>query len=495
MNITNNPPTKRPSDTHYRVKHRQRLLGVGLVVSLVTAGEMLANAPSASAATVPTFTLTPNAVDLAAGNRSELTLKFRSRRPAVKWSTTALPAGVSADFTCPTSTSCVLGLQADNSVASRTSLVNLTVSSGKSRRSVPFALGVDARVATPPAPTPSAPASTAPTTTAAPSATPQPFTLRPGTLVQPAQAGTNTSFSVDIVRDNWKGQVQMLVDSMPAGWRAAFIPTNPTPDANTTLLLSIPNGTTLGDYQVRISGQSATDRANAGLIVRIGAPRPQVLVQSSPAVPAGSIGVFLLEARSLDNPGLPVTLRAEGLPVGISVKFRANPVTGLVLADITVAANVKPASYLFAFVASRGGVDARTNSTLTVLSSTAVAPSTSSPPANAKAFVFPVTRVAPVAGEPSAYGLRASTGVFSAPRGAVTSVDVAVIPTGGFAKAIAVQTLVPAGWVVTYNATGPNTFRLNIAVPSNFTPSPNQVVVTTSSGSLNASLTLTANVG
>ncbi len=478
-----------------RPYHRRMALAVGVAVVLMTAGTTITRTPVASAATVPTFTLTPNGVDLDAGGTTDVVLTFRSKRPAVKWSTSALPVGVTAGFACPTTTKCVLTLQAADSVASRTSQMFLTVSSGSSRRSVPFALGVHARAATSASTLPAAPTTKPVVTTAAPAAAaPQPVTLRPGTLVQPAQAGSSTSFSIDIVRNGWKGQVQMLVDSMPSGWRAAFIPTNPTVDANTTLLLSIPSATPAGDYQVRISGRSSTDTANAGLIVRIGAPRPQVTVQSSPAVPAGTVGVFLLDARSLDDPARPVTLRAEGLPLGVTVAFRSNPVAGLVLADVSVAASLKPGNYLFAFVASRGGVESKTNVTLTVLSATTPPPSTTSPPANATAFVFSLTKVTPVSGEAAGYGLRASTGVFSAPRGAATSVDIEVIPTGGFANAIAVQTIVPTGWNVTYNVTGPNRFRLTMSVPAGASAAPQQVVVATSSGTLNASLTLTANV-
>ena len=476
-------------------KRRRMALAVGVGIALLMVGETLTHAPAASAATIPTFTLTPDGVDLDAGGTVDVVANFRSKRPAVKWSTTALPVGISAGFACPTSTKCVLTLQAADSVVSRTSQMYLTLSSGSSRRSVPFALGVHARGGTTPTPasTTTKPA-TSVTTVPTASAAPQPFTLRPGTLVQPAQAGSSTSFSIDVVRNGWRGQVQMLVDSMPSGWRAAFIPTNPTPDANTTLLLSIPSSTPPGDYQVRISGRSTTDTADAGLIVRIGSPRPQVSVQSSPSVPAGTVGVFLLDARSLDDPARPVTLRAEGLPLGVTFTFRSNPVAGLALADVAVAASLKPGAYLFAFVASRGGVESKTNATLTVLSATTPPPSTTSPPANATAFVFTVTKVTPVSGQVTGYGLRASAGVFGAPRGTATSVDIEVLPTGGFANAIAVQTIVPTGWAVTYNLTGPNTFRLTMTVPAGAAASPQPVVVATSSGALNASLTLTANV-
>ena len=86
----------------------------------------------------------------------------------------------------------------------------------------------------------------------------------------------------------------MVVDTLPTGWRAAYIP-NPTNDATATLIIDSSSAATPGDYPIRISGRASGLVAETSLIVRVRIPQLSIsVVTPGPAVAPGGTTRFIL---------------------------------------------------------------------------------------------------------------------------------------------------------------------------------------------------------
>ena len=482
--------------THSHPTRRAAALAVVLGIA-APAGALALAASPAQAATIPTYSISPRAIDIPAGGSGWLSIRFTRNRPALRWSVNGLPPGVQAGFSCSSLRSCDLSLVVSPGVSRSTSLVELILSSGASRRVVPFALGVQSGgfasvpvptlppVTAPPVTLPPLPPVTLPPVTLP--TIPQPtvvrnLSLQPTTLAQSARPGTNLAFTVNIARVGWSGPVDLRVDTLPPTWQAAFVPTNPTSGASTTLLLSVPASAPVADYPIRISGTVGSTVSTSNLTVQVRVPRPSLTVQSSPPIEAGRTGRFIVDARSLDDPQLPVTLSIEGLPVGVTPTYTSNPAAGSTGVDLAVNSTVVPGNYALTFVASRDGVSVRVPAVLTVT------------PAVSTAFKFATTAVTPVAGERVAYGLAASTSNLLVARGTTAYLDVRVTPTGGFAGILDVAMDLPPGWTVAYSVPGINVFRATLTVPVNAPVGVAPIVIRSASGPLAASINLSATV-
>jgi hypothetical protein len=460
-------------------------VGVGIVCLAMATIPMR---PSAAATAVPSISVSPRATNLVATTSVDLLIGLSGSRPASsRWSVEGTPAGVASSVRCPSSRSCVLTLRADADVLRTTSLVEVVLRSGQASRRVPFALHVDpiAFLTPPGTPTPTVPVTTPPpattTTSATTTTTPRTFILRPSTLIATSRPGARVSFNIDVLRNGWTGPVDMVVDTMPQGWQAAFLP-NPTSNSSTLLILDSPAGALPGDYQIRISGHVGTNAADAVLVVRLRTPELALAVVSAPSVSPGGTTRFLLDARSVDDAALPVFVRAEGLPAGSSVFVTPNPALGAVAVDISVPAAIAQGSYVFTFVANRDGVELRIGATL-VVSGT-----------NTGAFRFVPTPAIVVPGEGFGYGLLAATNTVSLLRGGTVSLDVQVIPHGGFIDPIDFSLTTPVGWGVSWVGIGTNMFKLTIVAPTTAPLGATALVLNSSSGTLAASVNFTANV-
>lgn len=484
--------------THSQPTRRAAALALVLGIA-VPAGVLALAATPAQAATVPTYSISPRAVDIPAGGSGWLSIRFSRNRPALRWSINGLPPGVQAGFVCSSLRSCDLSLVVSSGVSRSTSLVELILSSGGSRRVVPFALGIQSGGFAP-VPVPTLPPVTYPPVTAPPvtlppvtyppvtlPTIPQPtivrnLSLQPTTLAQSARPGTNVAFTVNIVRVGWNGPVDLRVETLPPTWQAAFVPSNPTSDASTTLLLSVPASAPVADYPIRISGLVASTVSTSNLTVQVRVPRPSLTVQSAPPIEVGRSGRFVVDARSLDDPRLPVTLSVEGLPLGVTPTYTANPAAGSTGIDFAVNPAVVAGNYAITLVASRDGVSVRVPTVLTVT------------PAVSTAFKFATTAVTPVVGERVSYGLAASTSNLLVARGTTAFLDVRVTPTGGFSGLLDVAMDLPPGWTVAYSAPGINVFRATLTVPVNAPVGVAPIVIRSANGLLAASINLIATV-
>ncbi len=474
-------------------------MAIAVVLGLsVPVGVLSLSAGPAQAATVPTYSISPRAIDVPSGGATQLTIRFSRNRPALRWSINGLPTGVQAGFACSTLRVCGLSLVVSPGVPTGTSLVELMLTSGGSRRVVPFALGIHSTGFVQPAPTlpPVTPAPVPVPPVTLPPATlptipqptvPQPtivrnFALQPTSLTQTVRPGNNVTFAVGLARVGWNGPIDLRVETLPPSWRAAFVPSNPTSDNSTTLLLAVPANAPVADYPIRISGIVGSTVSTSNLTVQVRTPRPSLTVQSAPAIEAGKTGRFVVDARSLDDARLPVTLSVEGLPAGITPTYTANPAAGATGIDFAVNSGVVPGNYPITLVASRDGVQARVPTVLTITAAVSTA------------FRFVTTAVTPVAGERVAYGLSASTSNLPVNRGTAATLDVRVIPTGGFSGVLDVAMDLPAGWTVSYSVVSANVFRATLTIPATTPLGVVPVVVRSSSGLLAASVNISATV-
>jgi hypothetical protein len=432
--------------------------------------------PVQAAVRVPVAQVTPNVAVMTAGSTADLTVQFASIRPAaLTWSVNGRPAGVTATIRCTSTRVCVVTLQASASAPTSTALVEIILRSGSSTRLLPVALHIDALL-----PVTTVPITPVPTTV--PVTAPRNLSLRPVNLIATVRPGARATFGINIVRDGWTDAVNLSVDTLPVGWRAAYLP-NPVIGSTATLIIDTPATATAGDYPIRISGSAGSTRAESLLVVRLRAPElaATVLGVGAPVV-AGATTRYLLDVRSIDDPALPVAIRAEGLPAGSFVVYSANPAIGTVTADVTVPTGTSAVVFAFFFVVSRDGTELRVPTTLTVVSPTI------------GFFRFFPTAVPPVAGDGRGYGLSSASNLLSVARGATVSVDVLVSPKGGFNDPIDFSLTSPTGWSVLWSVIGTNIFRVTAGPPTASATGPAPLVLNSASGSLAASIAFTAMV-
>jgi hypothetical protein len=306
--------------------------------------------------------------------------------------------------------------------------------------------------------------------------------LRPDAQISTANPGTRSLFVIGVSRNGWSGPVAMTVETLPVGWRAAYIP-NPVTDASSTLIVDSASNAAPGDYQIRISGRSGVLVAETILIVRVRAPELSLSMLSlGPVVAAGGTTRFVLDVRSIDDPTRSVTVRADGLPAGVTYVASPNPAIGTVNVDVSVPSGTPALAYAFYFVGSRDGVEVRLPTVLSV-----IAPAVST-------FTFTPTAVAPVPGDAFGFGIFSSSSSFSLSRGTSASFDVQVVPRAGFVSPIDLSLTTPTGWTVTWLAVGPNVFRVTVTAPAGAASGVNILPLRSSSGALTATLNFTATI-
>ncbi len=471
---------KRRTSANQRRRPRIAAMIVAPLLAVAPVGIALTgNSPAQAATRMPSATINPNAVALAAGSSTNLVVTLAGNRPArFAWALSGKPAGVSATLACPTLRSCVLSVRAEAQAATSTSLLELALSSGSSVRRLPIALHVQA--AQTPVVTPTTVPATTPVTTSPAGAS---LSLRPSNLIANTRPGARATFPITVVRSGLGNQpVSLAIASLPTGWQAAFLP-NPTQGESTVLIVDAPQNAAVGDYPVRVSASVGSLVADTLLVVRVRIPEISLGLISAPTfVPAGGSGRYLFDTRSLDDSTQAVFVRAEGLPGGVTATATPNPAIGTVAVDVTAASNVTPLSTFITIVASRDGVEVRLPVALTL-----TAPVTSF-------FRFTPTAVAPVTGESTGYGLTAVPSSLTATRGSNVVFDVLVTPKGGFVSPIDVALVTPSGWSVVWSTVGVNVFRATVAVPIGTSTGVIPLVLNTSSGSLVASLNISATI-
>ncbi len=470
--------------TGMRVRLRRRRWTVGLAglsaIAVGVAGVLVNGGSPASAATsVPNATLSPQGVSVTAGSSVDIAVRLSSSRPSkLTGSLRGQPAGVTGTISCASSRDCVLQLVASPTAPEATNLTYLVLRNGSRLRLVPLAVHVESR-ATPTPPT--TPPSTTPPTSPPTTGVTRSLSIRPETFNATTRPGARTTFVINLIRNGWTDPVDLTLEGLPPGWRAAFLQ-NPV-SASTTLVVDSSVDSRSGEYPLRIVGRAGGTSAESVVIVRLRPPEISLtLTTPGASVAPGGATRFVVNARSSDDSGRPVTLRVEGLPTGATPTILPNPASGTANVDVTVLGTLAPGNYGFQIVAALDGVEVRLAAVLPV----ATQPTST--------FQFTPTPVTAVPGQSRGYGLAVTNGAVNAPAGGFASFDVTVSPTGGFTDLINMSVSPPSGWTVSWFGVSSNVVRVTVGVPLSAPKTATSIQLLTSSGTLSASLGLTVNV-
>jgi hypothetical protein len=288
-------------------------------------------------------------------------------------------------------------------------------------------------------------------------------------------------FVINVVRNGWNDPIDMTLEGLPALWGASFLQ-NPAA-ASTTLVIDSPVDAAAGEYPIRISGKSAGVVAESVVIVRLKAPEISLsMITPGAMVAPGGAARFVVNARTADDSARLVSLRVDGLPTGATATALPNPVSGNSNVDVTLLATVAPGTYGFQIVATLDGVELRLPAVLLV-----AAQYTST-------FQFSPTPVAAVAGQNRGYGLSSASSAINVAAGGFVSFDVSVSPLGGFADGIGMSLVPPTGWSISWLTVSPNVVRVTVGAPATAPKVTTALELRTASGTLAASLAITANV-
>jgi hypothetical protein len=179
-------------------------------------------------------------------------------------------------------------------------------------------------------------------------------------------------------------------------------------------------------------------------------------------VATGGNASVLVVYRIVGSTAPTVSLGVSGLPAGVSVDLSPNPTFGNSTLSFTAAATAPPGVYVIGIVGFTGGVNHAYPLTLNVIG------------ANAGGF-----------------GLSVVPASLSTVRGSTATFSVLAVPTGGFSGAITWSVSgLPAGPTVSIGGTSPN-FAVAVNVPGNTNPGTYSIVLTGTSGSLVASVSVT----
>jgi hypothetical protein len=465
----------------FRRRRRRAVTAAAVTVTfalLPLATTMNSGAKASAATRLPSAAISPQGVTLPAGSSVDLSIRLGSVRPAnFGVSLVGQPAGVSSTFACDLARSCTLKLTADSSSPEATALVQVVFRTVGLSRQVPIAVHVKPVASVPPITT-APPVTIAPTTS---TSLPRTLSLRPESFVATNRPGARSTFVMNILRNGWTDPAAMTIDGLPASWRAAFL-SNPALAA-TTLVLDSPVDAPPGEYPIRVSARSGNLIAESIVIVRLKAPEVFLsLVTVTPSVAPGGVARFVVNARSTDDSSRPISLRVEGLPTGATAAITPNPASGNATIDVSVPFGVVPGSREFQIVGSLDGVEVRLSAVLLVSLQFATS------------IQFAPTPVTPIAGQSRGYGLASVSNTINVASGGFVAFDVNVSPIGGFVDPINMSMLTPSGWSISWLTTSPNVVRVTLGPPSSASKGANALELRTTSGTLAASLFLTANV-
>jgi hypothetical protein len=424
--------------------------------------------------------ISPRGVTLTAGSSVDLSLQLSTARPAnFGVSLVGQPSGVTSTFACSSSRSCTLTLTAAASSPEATALVEVVMRTGTIARRVPIAVHVKPISSVPSVTTTSTTPPTPATTTT--TSVPRTLSLRPESFIATNRPGSRSTFTINILRNGWTDPVAMTVEGLPASWRAAFLP-NPAL-ATTTLVFDSPVDSPPGEYPIRVSARSGDLVAESAVVVRLKAPEVFLsMVTVAPPVAPGGITRFVVNARSADDSARPISLRVEGLPSGATAAIAPNPASGIANIDVTVPFGIVPGNWQFQIVGSLDGVEVRLPAIVVVSLQYATS------------IQFVPTAVTPIAGQGRGYGLASASNTLTVAGGGLVAFDVNVTPLGGFADPITMTMVTPSGWSISWLTTSPNVVRVTLGPPSSASKGATALELRTSSGTLIANLSLTANV-
>lgn len=155
-------------------------------------------------------------------------------------------------------------------------------------------------------------------------------TLNSVPTTRTVNAGQSATFTINIARDNYTGNVSLSASNLPTGAAAAFTP-NPTTSKSSNLTVTTNTTTPTGTFKIKVSGSASGINIapfNVTLIVR---PVPSVALSTLPStlsIIAGQSATAEVHIARTNYNG-PVYLSAANIPDGVTIAFDENPTNGL----------------------------------------------------------------------------------------------------------------------------------------------------------------------
>jgi hypothetical protein len=192
------------------------------------------------------------------------------------------------------------------------------------------------------------------------------FTLGFGTLTIGQGASATTSISVNPLY-GFAGNVTLSASELPSGVTASWNP-NPTALGNSSLTLTASGNSSLGQYNILITGTSGAQTASSWVDLSIypqgftlsDSPNSLVMNEGS----SGTATVYIAPQYGFNGP---VTLSASGLPSGVTATFAPNPTaTGSSVLTLAAAGNAAAGTAIVTITGASGAPYANTTLSLTV---------------------------------------------------------------------------------------------------------------------------------
>lgn len=270
------------------------------------------------------LSLTPNTVSITAGSSGQATVNIsRSNYTgAVTLALSSPPAGITATFNpaAPTTNSSVMTIAVANTVAAGDYVVTVAGTAA----GVPTRIDPHTGFATEMFAPGDRSTSITVTVTAAPD-----FSLAASPSTVNASQGGTANTTVTITRTNLTANVDLSLDSPPAGITGVFTPASAT-GATSALVISVAGNVAVGSYTVTIKGTAtgAGSRTTTLTVNVVAGPTVSLSVNpTSLNIEQGSSSSTTLTLSRVNFVD-PVTPSASGQPGGMNISFNPTPITG-----------------------------------------------------------------------------------------------------------------------------------------------------------------------
>jgi hypothetical protein len=448
-------------------KSRLKVAALLLLVSIF--GVAAALPASAASRSVSIEVLATQSV--APGGTAKYPFVVRSRGSvgAVTVSVSGEPAGASTEITSGGNGLYELAVIVPANAAPSLSTITIRTRSRAATKSASVYLEVRGAPVAPPVvtvpPVVTTPPTTAPNPVTPPSGSTA-FGIRADNPEITVASGLTASFGISVDRSSgFSGEVVFSATGFPAGVSANFAP-NPTRGGSTlyaTASGSVPDGR----YTITVKAAAGEGNVKFTSVVLNVQNVADFALDVPPAVnlAVGGRASALIGFRVVGTSTPTVSLGVSGLPAGVSANFVPNPTFGNSTVDFTAASNVVPGVYVISIVGFAPAINHTYSTTLTITGGTV-----------------------------GGFGLSVSPSALSTARGSTASFSVLVTPSGGFASDIVWSVSgLPTGPTVTISGTSPN-FVVSVAVPANTVAGTYVPLLTGTSGSLVASVSVTLTI-
>lgn len=442
----------------------RRLIAVSVLVStfgigmagIGMSGPALAATRSVSIVVLATQSVAPGGIA-----KYPFVVRTQGSVGVVGFTVTGAPVGATTTIASGGGGGYELSVNVPPDAAPSLSTIVIRTRSRAAAKSVSVFLEVRGTSAPPPVVT--VPPVTSPPTTVAPPTSSTAFGIRADNPEITVASGLTASFGISVDRSSgFGGEVTFSATGFPVGVSANFAP-NPT-RGGTVLYATASGSVPDGRYTITVKAAASEQNVKfTSVVLNVRNVMDFALeVPQTVNVAVGGSASALIGFRIVGSTAPTVALGVSGLPAGVSVNFVPNPTFGNSTLGFTAANSALPGAYAITIIGFASGISHTYPLTLNVTGGTA-----------------------------GGFGLSVSPSSLSTSRGSTASFSLVLAPTGGFSSDISwTVSGLPAGPTVSISGTRPN-HVVAISVPANTVPGTYVLILTGTSGSLIASVSVT----